>query len=119
TLVEQAGALEEELSDLRHAVGREGRTRRRMRRSGASGGWGRYVGSVNDILDDLTAHTDDIARVVTAVSRGDLHQTIDTEGIEAPVRGDFLKHAHAVNGMVAQLRYFGSEVTRVAQEVGV
>src|SRR5690606_9443958 len=41
------------------------------------------------------------------------------EGIEAPVRGDFLKHAHAVNGMVAQLRYFGSEVTRVAQEVGV
>src|SRR5690606_4241554 len=38
---------------------------------------------------------------------------------EEPLRGDFLKHAKAVNGMVEQLSRLGSEVTRVAQEVGV
>ena len=35
------------------------------------------------------------------------------------LRGDFLRHAKSVNGMVGQLAAFGSEVTRVAQEVGV
>ena len=36
-------------------------------------------------------------------SRGDLTQTLDVEGVDEPLRGDFLKHARAVNGMVEQL----------------
>ena len=35
------------------------------------------------------------------------------------VRGDFLRHSKLVNGMVTQLAIFSSEVTRVAQQVGV
>ncbi len=118
-LAQQQEAMEREFEALRVAVGREGRTRRRMRPNGATGGWGRYVSSVNDLLDDLTSHTDDMARVVTAVSRGDLTQRIDEHGVEVPLQGDFLKHARAVNGMVDQLSVFGSEVTRVAREVGI
>ena len=71
------------------------------------------------MLDDLTTHTDEIARVVSAVSRGDLTQALDLQGVDEPLRGDFLKHARAVNDMVDQLARFGSEVTRVAREVGV
>src|SRR6185503_17785181 len=109
----------DEVSDLREAVGREGRTKKRLRRGESRGGWSRYVGSVNAMLDDLTAHTDEIARVVQAVSRGDLSQALDVDGTDEPLRGDFLKHGKAVNEMVAQLARFGSEVTRVAREVGV
>ena len=40
------------------------------------------------------------------------------DGGDGPRRGEFLRHAKIVNGMVARLAQFGSEVTRVALEVG-
>src|SRR6266481_4279196 len=43
---------------------------------------------------------------------------MELEGSTGPRRGEFLRHARIVNGMVARLSQFGSEVTRVAQEVG-
>jgi HAMP domain-containing protein/CheY-like chemotaxis protein/signal transduction histidine kinase len=119
SLADQMQTMETEFADLRTSVGREGRTRKRMKRSGVPGGWGRMLGSVNDVLDDVTLHTEEIARVVTAVAKGDLTQRIDLHGVDEPLLGDFLKHARAVNGMVEQLSLFGAEVTRVAQEVGV
>src|SRR5947207_1128705 len=73
-LVVQVASIADEASELRDAVGREGRTKKRLRRGDSRGGWSRYVASVNGMLDDLTSHTDDIARVVQAVSRGDLTQ---------------------------------------------
>jgi HAMP domain-containing protein/CheY-like chemotaxis protein len=114
-----AEALRTDVVELRQTVGREGRTHRRLGRGAARGGWSDYVTGVNEVLDDVTAHTADVARVLTAVSKGDLGQTIDFDGKDAALRGDFMRHARIVNGMVAQLAAFSSEVTRVAQEVGV
>jgi HAMP domain-containing protein/signal transduction histidine kinase/DNA-binding response OmpR family regulator len=118
-LVRYAGSLRAEIVELRQSVGREGRTHRRLSRGDAQGGWADYVGGVNELLEDVTAHTADVARVLTAVAKGDLGQAIDVEGKDTPLRGDFLRHARLVNGMVSQLAAFSSEVTRVAQEVGV
>ena len=118
-IAQHAGSLERELTELHQAVGCEGRTKRRLKRSGAPGGWGQYVAATNDLLDDLTSHTDEIARVVTGVARGDLLQRVDLDGVAEPLRGDFAKHARAVNEMVSQLDQFGSEVIRVAREVGI
>jgi len=114
-----AETLSTEVLELRQTVGVEGRTHKRLNKSAARGGWGVYVNGVNGLLDDVTAHTGDVARVLTAVAKGDLTQTIDLEGDESALRGDFLRHAKIVNGMVTQLASFSSEVTRVAQEVGV
>src|SRR5690606_7771207 len=97
----RARTMEEDFTALRQVVGREGKTRRRLRTGSVTGGWARCVSSVNDLLDDVTMHTDEIARVVTAVSQGDLSQTIATSE-ELPLGGDFYKHARAVNGMVTQ-----------------
>jgi HAMP domain-containing protein/CheY-like chemotaxis protein/signal transduction histidine kinase len=110
--------LSDEVSELRQTVGLEGRTHKRLSKSHARGGWSNYVNGVNGLLDDVTAHTADVARVLTAVAKGDLTQTIDIDGHDTTLRGDFLRHARIVNGMVAQLAAFSSEVTRVAQEVG-
>ncbi len=118
-LAQFAGSLRSELVDLRQTVGIEGRTHRRLARTSARGGWADCVTGVNELLDVLTAHTADVARVLSAVAKGDLGQAIDVEGSFAPLRGDFLRHARLVNGMVSQLAAFSSEVTRVAQEVGV
>jgi HAMP domain-containing protein/CheY-like chemotaxis protein len=118
-LAQFAATLRADVVGLRQSVGIEGRTHRRLGHSAARGGWTEYVVGVNELLDDVTAHTTDVARVLSAVAKGDLGQTIDVEGTDTPLRGDFLRHARLVNGMVSQLAAFSSEVTRVAQEVGI
>ncbi len=118
-LVDLARSIQEEAGLVSSAVGKEGVAGKRMRRMGVIGGWSSYVNSVNDVIDDLTGHANEIALVVSAVARGDLEQTMELDdGKRGPRRGEFLRHARIVNGMVARLAQFGSEVTRVAQEVG-
>jgi len=111
--------LEEQFRVLRLAIGTDGKTHARLHLAGSTGSWARYVSAVNDLLDDLTNHTEDMARVVSAVSSGDLTQRMHGPEVEMRAKGDFLKHAQAVNRMVSQLSGFGSEVTRVAREVGI
>ncbi len=118
-LVVMVRTIRDEAGSVCAAVGKEGQAGRRMRRLGATSGWGDFITSVNDVMADLTGHANEIARVVTAVARGDLEQTMEVEdGSHGPRRGEFLRHAKIVNGMVARMSQFGSEVTRVAQEVG-
>ncbi|HEX5055524.1 MAG TPA: HAMP domain-containing protein [Gammaproteobacteria bacterium] len=119
-LVTRVSGFADDLGRLRTSVGREGRTDQRLYSPVvAGGGWSDYITHVNEMLNDLTAHTDEMARVITAVAQGDLTQKIDLSYAGVPVQGVFLKHAKAVNNMVDQLGLFGSEVTRVAREVGV
>ncbi|MBA2544111.1 MAG: methyl-accepting chemotaxis protein, partial [Deltaproteobacteria bacterium] len=118
-MVELVRSIRDEASDVSQAVGKAGQAAKRMRRLNAAGGWAEYVSAVNEVIQDLSGHANEIARVVSAVARGDLEQTMEIdEGGHGPRRGEFLRHAKIVNGMVARLAQFGSEVTRVAQEVG-
>ncbi len=118
-MVEMVKTIRDEATEVSTAVGKDGQASKRMRRLNATGGWAEYVTAVNEVIQDLTGHANEIARVVTAVARGDLEQTMEIEdGGHGPRRGEFLRHARIVNGMVARLSQFGSEVTRVAQEVG-
>src|SRR5258706_7186562 len=59
-----------------------------------------------------------MARVIGAVAKGDLSQTMELETDGRPLQGQFLHTARTVNTMVNQLSSFASEVTRVAREVG-
>ena len=52
--------------------------------------------------------------MTTAVANGDLSQKVTVD-----VAGEMLELKNTVNTMVKQLHRFGSEVTRVAREVGV
>src|SRR5207302_2045550 len=62
---------------------------------------------------NLTAQVRNIAAVTTAVAMGDLSKKITVD-----VKGEILELKDTINTMVDQLRSFGSEVTRVAREVG-
>ena len=54
------------------------------------------------------------ARVIGAVAKGDLTQTMSFEVDGRPLRGEFLHTARVVNTMVEQLNSFASEAIRVA-----
>src|SRR6266487_724997 len=64
-------------------------------------------------VTQMAAQVRDIARVATAVAKGDLSQKITVDG-----QGEMLQLKQTVNTMVDQLSAFADEVTRVAREVG-
>src|SRR5437764_11904770 len=78
-ILDTVGAIKDETADVCIAVGKYGQAQRRMRRFNTTGGWAQFITSVNSVVDDLTGHANEIARVVSAVARGDLEQTLDLE----------------------------------------
>ena len=108
----------DELARVSRVVGTEGRIAQRASIGDVGGAWGEAVGSVNTLISDLVHPTTETARVIGAVAKGDLTQTMALEIENRPLQGEFLRTALTVNRMVSQLNSFSSEVTRVAREVG-
>ncbi|MDB5396362.1 MAG: two-component hybrid sensor and regulator, partial [Rhodospirillales bacterium] len=107
-----------QLEHVGEVVGREGKTRHRVKFGLSHGAWGDMENSVNTLIDDLLWPTTAVTRAITAVAQGDLLQTVQLDVGGRPVKGEFLRSATIVNTMIKQLSIFTSEVTRVAREVG-
>src|SRR5437870_4513318 len=121
TFNEIVAANERMATQLEHVgqvVGREGKTRQRVKLGLSDGAWGEMEGSVNALIDDLLWPTNAVTDAITAVARGDLLQTVRLDVDGRPLQGEFLRLATIVNTMIEQLSVFTSEVTRVAREVG-
>ncbi len=110
--------MAQQLERVGQVVGREGKTRQRVKFGLASGSWADMEGSVNTLIDDLLWPTREVTRAVAAVAQGDLLQTVQLDIDGRPLGGEFLQSATIVNTMIKQLSVFTSEVTRVAREVG-
>jgi HAMP domain-containing protein len=110
--------ISREVARLSITVGKEGRLKQRMSLPGAIGGWAEKIDSINTLLDDLVRPTNEVARTIGAVAKGDLGQSMELQADGIPLRGEFLRSAKLVNTMIEQLSVFTSEVTRVAREVG-
>jgi HAMP domain-containing protein/CheY-like chemotaxis protein/signal transduction histidine kinase len=110
--------MAQQLDRVGQVVGREGKTRQRVKFALTSGAWGEMETSVNTLIDDLLWPTTEVTRAISAVARGDLLQTVRLDVDGRPLEGDFLRSATIVNTMIKQLSVFTSEVTRVAREVG-
>ncbi|WP_010475441.1 HAMP domain-containing protein [Streptomyces sudanensis] len=113
TMVDQLSAFAEQVTRVAREVGTEGRLGGQAQVPGVAGVWRDLTDSVNGMAGNLTAQVRNIAQVATAVARGDLSQKIDVDA-----RGEILELKNTLNTMVDQLSAFGSEVTRVAREVG-
>ena len=107
-----------ELERINHVVGAEGRLSQRASVGDVAGSWKESVENVNNLIANLVHPTSETARVIGAVAKGDLSQTMALEHEGRALKGEFLRTAKTVNTMVEQLGSFASEVTRVAREVG-
>ena len=117
-IVELNDQVTREFERLSRVVGKDGRIGERGHVRNATGSWESSVRSVNDLIEDMVQPTAEVARVIGAVAKGDLSQTMMVEIDGRPLRGEFLRIGKIVNTMVGQLASFASEVTRVAREVG-
>jgi len=112
-MVDQLSAFADEVTRVAREVGTDGKLGGQAVVAGVAGTWKYLTDSVNFMAGNLTAQVRDIARVTTAVARGDLSQVITVD-----VKGEVAELKNTINTMVSQLSSFAAEVTRVAREVG-
>src|SRR6266852_4655661 len=68
--------MAQQLERVGQVVGREGKTRQRVKFGLAHGAWGEMETSVNTLIDDLLWPTTEVTRAISAVAQGDLLQTV-------------------------------------------
>src|SRR5882757_7673848 len=113
TMVDQLNSFSSEVTRVALEVGTEGKLGGQAQVKGVAGTWKDLTESVNGMASSLTGQVRNIAEVTTAVAKGDLSRKITVD-----VKGEILELKNTINTMVDQLNSFGSEVTRVAREVG-
>ncbi|MFI0373557.1 HAMP domain-containing protein [Actinomadura sp. 1N219] len=106
------------LARVRREIGREGQLRGRLTPGTLRGSWAAAVEDANAIIDKLTDLSTGMSQVVEAVAAGDLSQRVELRVRGRPMRGELLRMAKSVNGMVELLDQFTWEVTQFAREVG-
>jgi methyl-accepting chemotaxis protein len=112
-MVDSLNIFASEVSRVAREVGTEGRLGGQAHVPAMEGTWKELTINVNTMASNLTDQVRDIAKVSTAVAKGDLTQKITVD-----VKGEIRELKHNINQMVDSLNIFASEVSRVAREVG-
>ncbi len=112
-MVDQLSSFAAEVTRVAKEVGNEGKLGGQADVKGVSGTWKDLTDNVNQLAGNLTSQVRNIAKVTTAVAKGDLSQKITVDA-----KGEILELKNTINTMVDQLNSFAAEVTRVAKEVG-
>ncbi|WP_232058398.1 HAMP domain-containing protein [Nibribacter ruber] len=112
-MVDSLNVFGDEVTRVAREVGTEGKLGAQASVPNVGGTWKELTENVNYMASQLTGQVRDIAKVATAVARGDLSQKVTVE-----VKGEILELKENLNQMVDSLNIFADEVTRVAREVG-
>src|SRR5215216_5556647 len=80
--------MAQQLDRVGAVVGREGKTRHRVKFGLARGAWGEMEQSVNTLIDDLLWPTTEVTRAIAAVAQGDLLQTVRLDVDGRPLKGE-------------------------------
>ncbi|PQE20042.1 two-component osmosensing histidine-kinase protein [Rutstroemia sp. NJR-2017a BVV2] len=149
SMVDQLQQFAREVTKIAREVGTEGRLGGQATVHDVEGTWRDLTENVNGMAMNLTTQVREIAKVTTAVARGDLTKKIEVENvntmarnlttqvrgistvtqaiangdmsqkIEVAAAGEILVLKETINNMVDRLSIFSNEVQRVARDVGV
>jgi hypothetical protein len=114
TMVDQLNSFAEEVTRVAREVGTEGKLGGQAQVKGVAGTWKDLTDNVNMMASNLTNQVRGIAKVVTAIARGNLKQKLTVEA-----RGEIAELGDTINEMIDTLATFADQVTSVAREVGV
>ena len=115
-IIELNQRMAAELDRISTVVGKEGKIAQRATIGSAEGSWAASVNSVNTLITDLVQPTSETARVIRAVAKGDLSQTIALEIEDRPLKGEFLQTAQIVNTEQDWLKTNLAKFTRMLQD---
>src|ERR1051326_6271036 len=75
-IIELNEKMTREFARISNAVGKDGRINQRATLGTHGGGWAACVDSLNTLIGDVVQPSTEVARVITAVAKGDLAQTM-------------------------------------------
>ena len=113
TMVDQLRSFAAEVTRVAREVGTEGKLGGQAFVPGVAGTWKDLTDNVNSMASNLTTQVRGIAKVVTAVAKGDLSKRLVVEA-----KGEIAELAETINDMTQTLGIFADQVTTVAREVG-
>src|SRR5207237_162883 len=113
TMVDQLSSFASEVTRVAREVGTEGKLGGQAEVKGVSGTWKDLTDNVNLMAANLTNQVRGIAKVVTAVAKGELDRKFTVEA-----KGEIAALADTINSMIDTLATFADQVTTVAREVG-
>src|SRR5687768_16223834 len=113
TMVDQLRSFASEVTRVAREVGTEGKLGGQAFVPGVAGTWKDLTDNVNYMASNLTTQVRGIAKVVTAVAKGDLSKRLVVEA-----KGEIAELAETINDMTLTLGIFADQVTTVAREVG-
>src|SRR5260370_18924628 len=89
-IIESNQRLERELRRLSKHVGKEGQVKHASI-GDAGGAWAATLDSINDLIEDVVRPNTEMARVISAVAKGDLSQTVPSDIDGRRLQGQFLE----------------------------
>src|SRR5206468_551466 len=110
-MVDQLSSFAAEVTRVAREVGTEGKLGGQAQVQGVSGVWEALTDNVNSMASNLTQQVRGIARVVTAVAKGDLRRKLALEA-----KGEIAQLADTTNSMIDTLDTFTDQVTTVARD---
>ena len=113
TMVDQLRSFAAEVTRVAREVGTDGKLGGQAFVLGVAGTWKDLTDNVNSMATNLTTQVRGIAKVVTAVAKGDLSKRLVVEA-----KGEIAELAETINDMTQTLGIFADQVTTVAREVG-
>ncbi|OAB44969.1 HAMP domain-containing protein [Paenibacillus antarcticus] len=113
TMVDQLNSFASEVTRVAREVGTDGKLGGQSQVRGVGGIWKDLTDNVNIMATNLTDQVRGIAKVVTAVAKGNLQQKLNVEA-----KGEIAELTDTINNMIDTLATFADQVTTVAREVG-
>jgi len=113
-MVDQLSSFSSEVTRVAREVGIEGKLGAQAQVLGAGGMWRDLTNNVNMLAANITRQVRDIAKVVTAIAKGNLKKKMTVEA-----EGELAALTETIDNMIDTLASFADQVTNVAREVGV
>src|SRR3954465_15663524 len=98
-IIELNEKMTREFARISNSVGKEGRINQRASLGNHGGGWAACVDSLNTLIGDVVQPSTEVARVIAAVAKGDLSQTMALDVDGRALKGELLRTARVVKTM--------------------
>src|SRR3569623_315424 len=105
-MVDQLSSFAAEVTRVAKEVGTEGKLGGQADVKGVSGVWKDLTDNVNGLAGNLTDQVRNIAKVTTAVARGDLSQKITVDA-----KGEIFEIKNTIKNIVQKLTSIAADVT--------
>lgn len=108
------------IKEFAHAqknIGKEGRLDHRIIATDARGEWKDGLDSLNTLISELIYPVKEMDKVISAVSKGNLSETIPLEINGYLLQGEYARIINGMNRLVKRLNVLTIEVLRVTREI--